>query len=75
MIDVSATRFKNNFFHYLDQVEQGETINLIRNKVRIATIVSAKSAKWQDQMTLSLRSQFESMDLTTPVEDIWEEYV
>ena len=75
MIDVSATRFKNNFFKYLDMVEQGESIRVIRNKVQIATIVPDKSAKWQDQMTISLRTHFESMDLTTPVEDIWEDYV
>ena len=30
MPSVSATRFKNNFFQYLDKIEQGESFNIIR---------------------------------------------
>lgn len=75
MADVSATRFKNNFFKYLDRVEQGETINIIRNNVKVATITANKQANWQDQMTISLKSTFEAMDMVSPVEDIWEDYV
>ena len=74
MPDVSATRFKNNFFQYLDKIEQGESFNIIRNKAKIATIHPNREIKWQDQMTTCLKSSFESMDLITPVEDIWEDY-
>ncbi len=74
MPDVSATRFKNNFFQYLDKIEQGESFNIIRNKAKIATIHPNGEIKWQDQMTTCLKSSFELMDLITPVEDIWEDY-
>jgi len=75
MPDVSATKFKNEFFKYLDRIEQGETFNIIRNKSKIATINPVKEAKWQDQMSVSLKDSFEAMDLISPVEDIWEEYL
>ncbi len=29
MPSVSATRFKNNFFQYLDKIKQGESFNII----------------------------------------------
>ena len=74
MPDVSATRFKNNFFQYLDKIEQGESFNIIRNKAKIATIHPNGEIKWQDQMTTCLKSSFELMDLITPVEDVWEDY-
>lgn len=75
MPDVSATKFKNEFFKYLDRVEQGETFNIIRNKVKIATINPNSGAKWQDKMSISLKDSFLAMDLISPVEDIWEDYL
>ena len=74
MPDVSATKFKNEFFKYLDRVEKGETFNIIRNKTKIATINPNRGAKWQDQMSVSLKDVFSEMDLISPVEDIWEDY-
>ena len=74
MPDISATKFKSEFFKFLDRIEQGETFNIIRNKVNIATINPNKEAKWQNQMSISLKSSFKEMDLISPVEDIWQDY-
>ncbi len=75
MPDVSATKFKKEFFKFLDRIEQGETFNIIRNKTKIATINPNKEAKWQDQMSISFKDTFEAIDLISPVEDIWEDYL
>ena len=45
MPDVSATKFKSEFFKYLDRIEQGETFNIIRNKKKIATNVEENAPK------------------------------
>ena len=38
MIKISATKFRNNLFDYLQQVESGEIIAIQRNNTKVWTI-------------------------------------
>jgi prevent-host-death family protein len=45
MIKVTATKFRNNLFGYLDKVAKGETIAIQRNKQEVARLVSPPQSR------------------------------
>lgn len=44
MITVSATEIQNNFGHYLQAVQSGDEIMILKNGKEIARLISHKSA-------------------------------
>lgn len=75
MIEVSASKFRNNIFSYLDKAAQGETIAIIRNNKDVAHIVPTIERNWRERMTQEITFNVSSEELIAPIEDIWEDYV
>jgi prevent-host-death family protein len=50
MIIVTATKFRNNLFGYLDKVAKGETIAIQRNKQEVARLISPPKADWRENI-------------------------
>ncbi len=50
MIRISATRLRNNLFEYLDKIERGETIVILRNKQEVARLAPIHLSDWRDNM-------------------------
>jgi len=75
MLKVSATKFRNNLFDYLNKTSEGEIIIIQRNNEDVATLVPTRRANWRDKMTINPRIMVEPEELIKPVEDIWEGYV
>ena len=47
MITITATKLRNNLFSYLEQVEQGEILEIIRNNKTVAILTPAQKNEWQ----------------------------
>jgi prevent-host-death family protein len=75
MIRISATKFRNNLFEYLDKASEGETIVIQRNNQDVARIVPTHQIDWRDRMTIKPELLVSPEELIKPIEDIWEEYV
>ena len=75
MIKVSATKFRNNMFDYLHQVEQGETISIERNNKEIARLVPTELADWRNKMTQKPELLVTPEELIKPMTDIWKVHV
>jgi prevent-host-death family protein len=75
MIKVSATKFRNNLFEYLDRVVQGETIAIQRNNQVVAKLVSVPKSDWRDNMKVQPKLLVSPEEIVQPIEDIWEEYI
>jgi len=75
MIKVSATKFRNNLFDYLNKAAEGETIVIQRNNQEVARLVSTKPMNWRDKMTITPGILISPEELIKPMEDIWEDYV
>ena len=75
MIRVSATKFRNHLFEYLDKASEGETIVIQRNNQDVARIVPTHQIDWRDRMTIKPKLLVSPEELIKPIEDIWEEYV
>jgi prevent-host-death family protein len=75
MIRISATKFRNNLFEYLDKASEGETIVIQRNNQDVARIVPTHQIDWRDRMTIKPELLISPEELIKPIEDIWEEYV
>ena len=75
MIKVSATKFRNNLFDYLNKAAEGETIVIQRNNQEVARLVSTKPVNWRDKMTITPGILVSTEELIQPMEDIWENYV
>jgi len=75
MINVSATKLRNNLFDYLNKASEGETIIIQRNNVEVARLIPTYQANWRDKMTIKPKIMVEPEELIKPVEDIWEDYV
>jgi len=50
MIKVTATKFRNNLFGYLDKVAKGETIAIQRNKQEVARLISPPKTDWRENI-------------------------
>ena len=70
MIEVSATKLRNNLFDYLDKASKGETVVIQRNKEEVARLVPTHQTDWRDKMTIKPQIMVEPEDLIKPVEDI-----
>ena len=51
MIEVTATKLRNNLFEYLDKASEGETIIIRRNNREVARLIPTGQANWRDKMT------------------------
>jgi len=67
MIEVSATKFRNNLFDYLDKTSEGETIVVQRNNQEVARLIPAKQLNWRDKMTIKPKLLTSSEELIKPV--------
>lgn len=75
MIEVTATKLRNNLFDYLDKASEGETIIIRRNNKEVARLIPTSQANWRDKMTIKPKIMVAPEELIKPVEDIWEGYV
>ena len=75
MIEVTATKLRNNLFDYLDKASEGETIIIRRNNKEVARLVPTSQANWRDKMTIKPKIMVSPEALKKPIEDIWEGYV
>ena len=75
MIKVSATKFRNNLFEYLNKVSEGETIVIQRNKQDVAKLISPSKSDWRDHMKEQPKLLVSPEQIILPIEDIWEGYI
>jgi len=75
MIKVTATKFRNNLFGYLDKVAKGETIAIQRNKQEVARLVSTPKADWRENLKVQPILLVAPEEIIHPIEDIWEGYI
>jgi prevent-host-death family protein len=62
MIKVTATKFRNNLFGYLDKVAKGETIAIQRNKQEVARLISPPKADWRENISSAHTACFARRD-------------
>ncbi len=75
MIEVTATKLRNNLFDYLDKASEGETIIIWRNNKEVARLIPTGQTNWRDKMTIKPKIMVAPEELIKPVDDIWEGYV
>jgi prevent-host-death family protein len=75
MIRVSATKFRNHLFDYLEKVAAGETVIILRNKRAVARLVSTEPGEWREKMKLTPQFLVAPAELVKPLDDLWAEYV
>jgi prevent-host-death family protein len=75
MIIVTATKFRNNLFGYLDKVAKGETIAIQRNKQEVARIISPPKADWRENLKDQPILLVSPEEIIQSIDDIWEEYI
>ena len=75
MIKVSATKFRNNLFDYLNKVANGETIIIQRNNQEVARLISIKQVNWRDKMTVTPKILVSPEEFIEPMKNIWEAYL
>jgi prevent-host-death family protein len=74
MIEVSATKLRNNLFDYLDKASEGETIVIRRNNREVARLVPTQQTDWREKMRVKPKFLVDPELLVQPMEDIWEDY-
>ncbi len=74
MIEVSATRLRNNLFELLDRVAKGESITVQRNGEKVAVVIPAKEGDWRDKMKIKAELLVPPDEAFAPMEDVWEDY-
>jgi len=75
MIEVTATKLRNNLFDYLDKASEGETIIIRRNNKEVARLIPTGQTNWRDKMTIKPKIMVAPEELIKPFDDIWEGYV
>jgi prevent-host-death family protein len=75
MIKVTATKFRNNLFGYLDKVAKGETIVIQRNRQEVARLISPPKPDWRDNIKVQPKLLVSPEEIIQPIDDIWEEYI
>ena len=75
MIKVTATKFRNNLFGYLDKVAKGETIAIQRNKQEVARLVSPPKADWRENLEDQPILLVSPEEIIQSIDDIWEGYI
>jgi len=74
MIEVSATKLRNNLFDYLDKASEGETIIIRRNNREVARLVPTQQADWREKMRTKPKLLVTPEMLIEPMENIWKDY-
>ena len=74
MIEVTATKLRNNLFDFLAKVSQGETIAIRRNGKNVALVVPTQKEDWRDKMRSKVKMLVSPDIAFKPLEDVWEEY-
>lgn len=75
MIKVSATKFRNELFDYLDKAEEGVTIVVQRNNREVARLVPVKQINWRDKMKIKPKLLISPEEFIKPLENLWDDYV
>ncbi len=75
MIEVSATKLRNNLFEFLTKVSKGETISVKRNGEDVAVMVPPKKEDWRDKMRTKVKFLVPPDKAFAPMEDVWEDYL
>ncbi len=75
MITVSVNELKDNIFHYLDKISNGETILIQQDKRSVARMVSVHQKDWRDKMKIRPKLLVHPSKIIEPLTDVWEEYV
>jgi prevent-host-death family protein len=75
MIEVSATKLRNNLFEFLTKVSKGETISVKRNGEDVAFMVPPKKEDWRDKMRTKVKFLVPPDKAFAPMEDVWEDYL
>ena len=75
MIKISATKFRNNLFEYLNKVSEGETIVIQRKNRDVAKLISPPKGDWRDNMKAQPKLLVSPEQIVQPLEDIWEGYI
>jgi prevent-host-death family protein len=75
MLNVSATKLRNNLFEILKRVEAGEKVMITHKKKEVAFIVSAKKSEWREKVETKPKLLVPPEQIIGPIEDIWEDYV
>ena len=74
MIKVSATKFRNNIFKYLDAVAAGKTIVIERNGRDVGRLTAGGQSDWRQGMKVQPELLIAPEQIIEPLDDIWEEY-
>ena len=75
MITVSVNELKENLFHYMERISDGETILIQQNKRCVARMVSVHKKDWRDNMKIRPKLLVHSSMIIEPLTDIWKGYV
>ncbi len=73
MIRISATKLRNNLFEYLDRIEKGESIVILRNKQEVARLAPIHPSDWRDKMNARPELLVSPEKMIGPLEDGREE--
>jgi prevent-host-death family protein len=72
MIEVTATKLRNNLFDFLAKVSQGETIAIRRNGKNVALVVPTQKEDWRDKMRSKIKMLVSPDIVFKPLEDVWQ---
>ncbi len=72
MIKISATKLRNNLFEYLDRVERGETIVILRNKQEAARLAPIQPSDWRELVNAQPGLLVSPENIIAPLEKIGE---
>lgn len=74
MITVSATKFRNDLFTFLKDVQHGKTLAITHKGKTIAQVVPEKKKDWRDHMRSTPQLLVQADELVQPVDDDWVDY-
>ncbi|MCP4149193.1 MAG: type II toxin-antitoxin system prevent-host-death family antitoxin [bacterium] len=74
MIEVSATKLRNNLFELLARVANGESITVQRNGEKVAIVMPVKEKDWRENNNIKAKLLVPPDEAFAPMEDVWEDY-
>ncbi|MCU0287389.1 MAG: type II toxin-antitoxin system prevent-host-death family antitoxin [Acidobacteria bacterium] len=74
MIEVTATKLRNNLFEFLAQISKGEIIVIQRNGENVALMVPPKKEDWRNKIRSKIKFLTPPSLAFKPLEDVWEDY-
>ena len=72
MVEVTATKLRNNLFEFLAKVSKGEIIVIQRNGENVALVVPPKKEDWRDKIRSKIKFLTPPDQAFKPLEDVWE---